>query len=287
MSNISGIRDHIKSIQQTVQISNAQKLIAGAQIIKAHKALERSQMFHDRIRNAAASILGDCETQNKYLDTDQETKKRGLLIFTADKGLSGGYNHNIMKLAAKTTAEKPIAKLLVAGRVGYGKYMRQDLPLDREFKYPVENPALQTAREMAERMISMYENDEVDSIDVIYTTFKTAAHMYPTLERLLPLSPETLGTPKEHFAEYIPSADEVLEILIPEYLKGYLFGCLVQAWICELSSRVSAMDGAIKNGNEMLAKLSLEYNRSRQSAITQEISEIVAGATSMEEDEEI
>jgi F-type H+-transporting ATPase subunit gamma len=90
-----------------------------------------------------------------------------------------------------------------------------------------------------------------------------------------------------HYAEYSPSADAVLETLIPMYLKGYLFGCLVQAWICELTSRINAMDGAIKNGNEMLTRLSLQYNRLRQRAITQEISEIVAGAASMEEEEEI
>jgi len=102
---------------------------------------------------------------------------------------------------------------------------------------------------------------------------------------LFPLSPESLGAPNVHYVEYSPCADAVLEVMIPEYLRGYLFGCLVQAWICELTSRISAMDGAIKNGNEMLAKLSLQYNRMRQKAITQEISEIVAGAMSMEEEE--
>jgi len=287
MSSTSGIREHMRSIQKTVQLSSAQKLIAGARIIKAHKALEQSQLFHERIRCAAASVLGDCETESRYLDVGKKTEKRGLLIFSADKGLSGGYNQNIMKLAAKTIAEEPIVKLLVVGGVGYGKYSSMDLPLEVDFKYSVENPTTFTAREMAERIIGMFENDEVDCFDVIYTTFVSAAHMVPSLERLLPLSPESLGAPKVHFAEYSPSADEVLEVLIPIYFKGYLFGCLVQAWICELSSRVSAMDGAIRNGNEMLAKLTLQYNRSRQGSITQEISEIVAGASSMEEEEEI
>ena len=287
MSNTSRIRDHIRSIRQTVQISNAQKLIAGARIIKARKLLERSRLYHSRIQCAVASILGDCAEKNEYLDVGQEFSKRGLLVFSADRGLAGGYNHNVMKLASKTIAEKPIVKLLVVGHVGYGKFSRMDLPLDKDFHYSVENPSVYTAREIAERMVSMFESGEVDCFDVIYSRFVSAAHITPSLERLFPLSPESLGTPREHFAEYSPSADEILEVMIPKYLKGYLFGCLIEAWVCELSSRVSAMDGAIKNGNEMLAKLSLEYNRIRQSAITQEITEIVAGAASLEEEDEI
>jgi len=277
----------MKSIRQTVQISSAQKLIAGARIGKARKMLERSRLYHDRVRLAVASVLGACETENMYLDKGKDKKKRGLLVISADRGLAGGYNHNIMKLAAKTMDSMPAAKLLAVGRLGYNKFSQMDVPLDNDFDYLVENPTVFTAREMAERIHIMFENDEVDCFDVIYTRFKTAAHMEPVLERLFPLSPEALGAPKLHYAEYFPSADEVLEVLIPKYLKGYLFGCLAEAWICELNSRINAMDGAIRNGNEMLSKLSLQYNRIRQQAITQEISEIVAGAASVEEEEEI
>jgi len=277
----------MKSIRQTVQISSAQKLIAGARIGKARKMLERSRLYHDRVRLAVASVLGACETENMYLDKGKDIKKRGLLIISADRGLAGGYNHNIMKLAAKTMDSMPTAKLLAVGRLGYNKFSQMDVPLDSDFEYLVENPTVFAAREMAERIHIMFENDEVDCFDVIYTRFKTAAHMEPILERLFPLSPEALGAPKLHYAEYFPSADEVLEVLIPKYLKGYLFGCLAEAWICELNSRINAMDGAIRNGNEMLSKLSLQYNRIRQQAITQEISEIVAGAASVEEEEEI
>jgi F-type H+-transporting ATPase subunit gamma len=287
MESSSGIRDHMRSIKQTVQISNAQKLIAGARIVKARKMLERSRLYHDRIQRTVASVFGDCAIKNIYMDYGQDIKKRGLLVIAADRGLAGGYNHNLMKLTDKTMAEKPVAKLLVAGHAGYMKFARTDVPLEKDFKYSVENPILYTAREMAEQITGMFENEEVDCFDVIYTQFKSAAHMIPSIERLFPLSPGKLGDPKVHFAQYMPSADEVLEVLIPKYLKGFIFGCLVQAWICELNSRVSAMDSAIKNGNEMLAKLSLHYNQIRQGAITQEISEIVAGAASMEMEEEI
>jgi F-type H+-transporting ATPase subunit gamma len=225
--------------------------------------------------------------KSKYLDSGKEIKKRGLLVIAADRGLAGGYNHNVVKLALQAMAEKPAVKLLVAGRSCYRKFARTGLPLDVDFVYSVDKPTLYVAREMAERMAAMFETDELDCVDVVYTHFHSAAHMAPTIERLFPLSPEALGEPITRFPEYEPSPDAVLEMLIPKYIKGFLFGCLVQAWMCELNSRVSAMDSAIKNGSEMLGKLSLQYNRARQGAITQEITEIVAGASSMEIEEDM
>jgi len=295
MSNKGNLRDHMKSIKQTVKISNAQKLIAGAHIVKARKILERSQPYHDRIRLAIASVLKDCESKSKYLDTGKEIKKRGLLVISADKGLAGGYNQNVMKLATQAVDEKTVVKVLTIGRVGYGKFVRINrsashtlVPLEESFISAAENPSLDTSSDIAEKLMNLFDNDEVDSFDIIYTYFHSAVRMIPSIERLFPLSPEMLAeasASKEavvHFSEYEPSPDAVLETLIPQYLRGYIFSCLTQAWMCELNSRVTAMDSAIKNGNEMLRKLALKYNRVRQGSITQELTEIVAGAASME-----
>jgi len=307
MSSKGNLRDHMKSIKQTVKISSAQKLIAGAHISKARKMLERSQPYHDRIRLAIASVLKDCESKSKYLDTGKEIKRRGLLVISADRGLAGGYNQNVIKLATQSMADRTVVKVLTVGHVGFSKFEHINIvtaqpivPLDKKFICAVENPSLFNSREIAERLMDLFENDEVDSFDIIYTYFKSAVHMVPSIERLFPLSPEMLGEPcvskepsaskeacvsKEpgvHFSEYEPSPDAVLETLIPQYLKGYIFSCLTQAWMCELNSRVTAMESAIKNGNDMLHKLSLKYNRVRQGSITQELTEIVAGAASME-----
>jgi len=314
MSSKSSLRDHMKSVKQTVKISSAQKLIAGAHIVKARKMLERSQPYHDRIRLAIAAVLKDCESKSKYLDTGKEITKRGLLVISADRGLAGGYNQNVIKMALKAIAEHPakypeeriVAKVLTVGRLGYNKFdhinvstAQHIVPLDESFICAAENPTLFTSREIAERLMDLFENDEVDCFDIIYTQFHSAVRMTPSTERLFPLSPEMLidafaskdaGASKEtgaslnavHYSEYEPSPDAVLETLIPQYLRGYIFSCLTQAWMCELSSRVTAMDSAIKNGNDMLHKLSLKYNRARQGSITQELTEIVAGAASME-----
>ena len=295
MNNMGEIRNHMRSIKQTVKISGAQKLIAGAHIAKARKMLERSEPYHERIQRTIASILRDCETKSRYLDTGKEIKRRGLLVISADRGLAGGYNQNVIKLAAQAMAEKTVVKVLTVGHIGYSKFEHINVaaaepvvPLDESFISAVENPTLFTSREIAERLMELFENDEVDCFDIIYTRFHSAVRMIPSTERLFPLSPEMLedaGASMKtliHFSEYEPSPDAVLETLIPQYLRGYIFSCLTQAWMCELNSRVTAMESAIKNGNEMLRKLSLKYNRVRQGSITQELTEIVAGATSME-----
>ncbi|MCL2174713.1 MAG: ATP synthase F1 subunit gamma [Treponema sp.] len=301
MSSKGNLRDHMKSIKQTVKISSAQKLIAGAHISKARKMLERSQPYHDRIRLAIASVLKNCESKSKYLDTGKEIKKRGLLVISADRGLAGGYNQNVIKLATQAIENETVVKVLTVGRAGYSKFEHMNVsagqpvvPLDETFFCAAENPTLFTSREIAERLMDSFENDEVDCFDIIYTYFHSAVRMIPSTERLFPLSPEMLVDASEskeasasmeevvHYSEYEPSPDAVLETLIPQYLRGYIFSCLTQAWMCELNSRVTAMDSAIKNGNEMLRKLALKYNRVRQGSITQELTEIVAGAASME-----
>jgi len=233
--------------------------------------------------------LKDCESKSKYLDTGKEIKKRGLLVISADRGLAGGYNHNVIRQTMQSMADRKVVKVLTVGRTGYRKFehinavtAQHIVPLDENFICAVENPTLDKSGEIAERLMNLFENDEVDSFDIIYTQFHSAVRMTPSIERLFPLSPEMLGETPIHFSEYEPSPDAVLETLIPQYLRGYIFSCLTQAWMCELSSRVTAMESAIKNGNDMLRKLSLKYNRVRQGSITQELTEIVAGASSME-----
>jgi F-type H+-transporting ATPase subunit gamma len=272
----------MKSIRQTVQLASAQKLIAGARIVRARRMMEQSRPYHDRIRQTIASILGDCEYRGVYLDSGKPVRKRGLLVLSADRGLAGGYNQNVMKLAQQALSEQPTQTLLVVGNVGYSKFLASGAPMDRDFVYAAENPTVYAAREMAERLMAMAERGEVDCLDVCYTQYLSAVRMTPVVERLFPLSPEAFGESVQRFAAYEPSPEAVLETLIPKYLKGFLYGCLVSAWMCELNARVTAMDSAIRNGGEMLQRLGLQYNRARQAAITQEITEIVAGAATID-----
>jgi len=281
MNNMSEIRDHTRSVTQTVKISGAQKMIATAHIGRVKEELDNAQPYHNKIKSSIASVLGDSNFQSDFIKQRSEPKCRGLLILSADKGLAGGYNQNVMYLADSELLHGDVAAVLAVGHVGFNKLERTCKCLDKNFFHQVESPTLDTAGEIADKIIGLFKDGTVDSFDVIYTYYKSAIHMIPTIERLIPISSKDFADLNPRQLEFSPSSDKVFEALIPIYLKGFLFGCLVNAWMSELSSRVTAMDSAIRNGNDMLSRLSLEYNRARQGSITQEITEIVSSASSM------
>lgn len=286
MSQTGAILARMKSIRQTVQISSAQKLIAASRIGKARRMLSESAPYHDRISNAIAAIMAQCpEVSHRYLKTTSGPRKRGLLVLSANAGLSGGYNSNLIKSAEETIRQEPPAHMIVLGQVGYNHFAQKGITPDPGPKIVPEPPTLFSAREIAEYVASLFESGTVDSFDVVYTHFYSTVRLTPLVTPILPLTPDMfddlglLGS-----ASFEPAPGRVLEMLIPKYLKGFIYGCLVHAYACELASRMMAMDSAIRNGRDMLDRLSLSYNRMRQAAITQEITEIVAGAAAMSEE---
>jgi F-type H+-transporting ATPase subunit gamma len=283
--NTNAIRNRMKSIRQTLQITNAQKLIAASRIGKAKQMLVQSQPYHDHILETIAGILAAARNvSNAYLDYQRTPRKRGFLVLSADKGLAGGYNHNIIKLAEQVFGGCEIAKLLTVGHIARNQLTAAGYPVAEDVDCSMDNPTMFTAREIGELVLSLFERKQVDAFDVIYTKYYSSVRLTPVMERMLPIQPEALRAPLvwPHEMAFEPDANGVISILVPKYLKGYIYGCLVHGWTCELASRVAAMDSAIKNGGEMLDRLSLQYHRARQAAITQEITEIVAGAASIE-----
>ena len=287
MNNTAAIKSRMKSIRQTVQISNAQKLIAASRIGKAKKNLYEAEPYHNRIRETIAGVLELCpDVVSRFLERSASKEpKRGMLVITSDRGLAGGYNGNVVKLASDSMAQSPAERVVVLGNVGRSQLAGRGFDLYPDLGISTCPPTMFAAREIAEKVISLFEAGEVDSFDLLYTHYTSGVRLDPKLVRMFPLSPEVFGAPPGRLKqiEFEPSAESVLSMLIPKYLKGFIYGCLVHSWASELASRLSAMDSAIRNGNEMLEKLSLIYNRARQAAITQEITEIVAGATAMQQ----
>ena len=286
--NNNDLLHRINSVKQTVQISGAQKLIATAQIGKARRMFADSKPYHDRIAAAVAEVLRQCPDVNSDYIEHVRTPgiRRGLLVLSANRGLAGGFNNNVIHFTEQYLAEKPAAYIIVLGHACRSHLIRMGFPVDRDYDQPLEPPALFTAREMAEKIFGMLERSQLDTFDIIYTTYRSAVKMEPVLERLLPLSRALFnepGEPKDSFS-FEPGPERVLASMILKYLKGFIYGCLTDTWICELTSRVTAMDNAMRNGNDILARLNLVYNRTRQAAITQEITEIVAGAAALDVD---
>jgi len=275
----------MNSVKQTVQISNAQKLIATAQVLKARKLFAQSKPYHDRIAEAVAEVLRQCpEANSRYIEqTPTDGNRRGLLILSANRGLAGGFNSNIIHFAEESLEKNPATYIIVLGQACRSHMINRGYPVDDGYDMPLEPPAMYTARELAEKAADMLDRDQIDNFDIIYTNYTSAVRMTPVEHRLLPLPRSQFSNPGEKKDNYSfePSPEDVLASMILKYLKGFLYGCLTDTWICELTSRITAMDNAVRNGNDMLAQLALVINRTRQAAITQEITEIVAGAAAL------
>ena len=277
----------MKSIRQTVQISNAQKLVAAAQIGRARKLLQDSDSYHRTVNRVIADILRHCpEAASLYIEPGRNGgKRRGILVLSANRGLAGGFNSSVVHFTESSAAELPATYMIILGQAR-SHFIEKGYPVDQEYDQPLEPPTMYTAREIAEKVTKLLSDGVIDSFDVIYTEYKSSVKLEVANRRLFPLNPaiftdEFEGECNKNHYSFEPSPEHVLDFAISKYLKGYLYGCLIHTWLCELTSRVTAMDNAIRNGNEMLDKLSLIYNRARQASITQEITEIVAGAAAM------
>ncbi|MCX7709405.1 MAG: ATP synthase F1 subunit gamma [Clostridia bacterium] len=292
MANMREIKTRIKSIKETRQITKAMKLISGAKLKKARQQLEQTVPYFDRVKTVIADILAHSgNIENPFFDVrnEKEGRKKGYVVITGDKGLAGGYNNNIIKLAEKYIKEDSNPLLFVAGQTGRNYFIRNRYNVREDFYYFVQNPTVYRAREMAELMLDLFTRGEVDEVYLVYTHMASSIKLEPRIMKLLPLEldalkkelkvPGEIPDKVDELLSYEPSPKAVFDILIPKYVRGILYGALVEAFTSEQSARMTAMDNATANADEMLQKLNLFYNRARQAAITQEISEIVGGAS--------
>jgi F-type H+-transporting ATPase subunit gamma len=294
MASMREIKLRIKSIKETRQITKAFKLISAAKLKKAKKQLEQTLPYFNTVKAAIADILiHSGHIDNIYFDlrSDKTERKTGFIVLTGDKGLAGGYNHNIIKLAEGRINETPDSLLFVAGHVGHNYFGRKNRKMYKDFDYPVQNPTTYRAREIAEIVLELFRNGELDEVYIVYTLMASTIKLVPQIMKLLPLDlkavHEDIGISEEDVKiddmfTYEPSPKAVFDVLIPKYVKGIIYGALVEAFTSEQSARMTAMDNATSNADDMLQSLNLFYNRARQAAITQEISEIVGGASALQ-----
>ncbi len=290
MASIKEIRDHIKSVEQTLKITNAMYLISSSSMRKAKKQLADVEPYFEKISTTISDILHRSpEITHLYFDKRPEKSKRmaAYLVITGDKGLAGAYNHNVIKLAEEQLRLHPQEEpsLFLVGQVGRAHFARkQSEHVIGSFMYTAQNPTMYRAREISDTLLDLFRRGLMDELYMIYTDMVSPMRMEPKIVKLLPLDRDNFPWQKpegEHYQEivtYVPSPDAVLSQLVPGYLKGMIFGGLVESYCSEQNSRMSAMDSATKNAKQMLKNLSLAYNQARQSAITQELTEIVAGA---------
>lgn len=290
MANAREIQSRIKSVQDTMKITSAMYMISSSKMKKAKKVLEDTEPYFYNMQAAIARILRHIpDIQHPFFSVrhlvPQQERKTGIIVVTGDKGMAGAYNHNITKLTDEFMEKTPgYHKLYVLGMVGRQYYEKKSADVDGSFRYTVQKPTMHRARLISEEIVRAFLDRELDEVHIIYTQMQNAAVMEPVDMQLLPLkkasfSPAQIpvGAPQEEI-EMFPSADVVLDTMIPNYLTGVIYGCLVEAYASENNARMTAMQSSTDSAKKMLQDLSIQFNRARQAAITQEITEVISGA---------
>ncbi len=289
MSNIREIRSRIKSIQDIMKITNAMYLISSSKLKKTRKSLAATVPYFEALQATIYDILLRAPHISQAFfrrreEIPQEQRKKGFLVITADKGLAGSYNHKVIKRAEEEMAKSDNNYLYVVGQVGRQYFMRHGIKVDAEFLYSAQNPSLYRAEMISQTLIDLFLEGELDDIYIVYSKMITAVKSEVVFTQILPLERKKFERRKAgyHHIKFEPSPEKVMEYLVPNYLEGLIYGALVESFSSELNARMMAMDAATTSAKEMLKELNLLYNRARQSAITQEITEIVSGARSLE-----
>ncbi len=287
MSGTKEIKDRIASVRDTQKITNAMYLIASTKLRKARAELDRTRPYFDALRSEIKRIFRTVEgVESRYFYPGDDHPLSGTyayLVITADKGLAGMYNQNVLREAQRLLNEHADAKLFVVGEYGRQYFAHHQIPVERSFLYTAQNPTMQRAREISSTLLDFYDSGQVQKIFVIYTDMKNAMTEEAKSTRLLPFHRQTFASRPEEKAvktpfRFEPSIETVLDTLIPSYVSGFLYSALVDSFCSEQNARMTAMRTANDNAEALLATLSSDYQRLRQAEITQEITEIPAGA---------
>ncbi len=299
MSNMKEIKGHIQSVRDTQKITNAMYLISSNKMRKIKKELDKTKPYFDEVALSIRRIFKTVKNvQSEYFypagNTYEIEGTYAYLVITADKGLAGAYNQNVIKEASKLMTKKHDKLLFVVGEYGRRYFTSKNIPIEKTFLYTAQNPTLARAREISDLLLDLYDNKKIAKIYLIFTDYESGMEAKVKVMRLLPFNRSDFKLSKKELEEeqkstrgfvwpqgdieFYPNAREALDNMISSYVTGIIYGALVDSFCSEQSARMNAMESANRNAEELIEKLTVQYNHTRQAAITQEITEVSAGA---------
>ena len=272
------IKNRIRSMESTKQITKAMEMVAASKLRRAQAQVANSRPYFEILRNTIDGIVeNNRDFSSPYL-TAPPVKKVAYIVIAGDRGLAGGYNSNILKLVQSRIAGQT-AVMLPIGKKAVDYFRSHKVEMLSESYAVAADVSIGDCFSAAKQLSKLFLSGEIDEVYVAYTNFVSVLSQTPAIMQLLPLvreEQEQTGVSRDFL--YEPDASEVFEAIVPEYLGGILYGALCESRAAEQAARRTAMDSATSNAEEMIADLSLKFNRARQAAITQEITEIVAGS---------
>lgn len=288
MANTKEIKDRINSIKETQKITNAMYLISSTKLQKAKKDLEATEPYFFGMQAMVERLQRHLpDIKNPYFESydwlPEEEKTYAYLVVTADKGLAGSYNHNVLKLTEEEMSKHKNTKLFVVGELGRQYFESKHIPIDEQFQYTAQNPSLHRARMISLRMLELFTKREIHALYIVYTVMINSMQTETMIQPLLPLkaSIPDVSIPLDVYHEEFmlkPSPDAVINAVVPNCTNGYIYSALVESFCSEQNARMQAMQAANKSANSILHDLNIQYNRVRQAMITQEITEVCSGA---------
>lgn len=286
MASMRDIKRRKGSIQSTQQITKAMKLVSTVKLQKAKSRAEQTNPYFNYMYQTVTSMLAKSGTINHpYLKKGESTKK-AVVVITSNRGLAGGYNSNITKLVtASEDLSKEDALIYAIGNKGREALERRGYTIKANDADMIESPSYEDAAALCKEVLTAYTEGEIGEIYLAYTHFKNTVSHEPKLIKLLPVEfgEEEISKASESnvLMNYEPNEEEALDMIIPKYVTSLFYGALVEAVASENGARMQAMDSATSNAEEMISDLTLKYNRARQGSITQELTEIIAGAAAI------
>lgn len=282
MPSMGDIKRRIKSIKNTQQITKAMKMVAAAKLRKAQSGVISARPYSKKLQEVLGRLAASATDYEHPLIEEREVEKVGLVVLTADRGLCGGFNANIIKLGEQISSQtREDVGLVAIGRKGRDYFRRRGREITEEYINIGDNPTFIQGRELALRLMTLYTEGVFDEIHLLYTEFMSPISQNPVSIKLLPIQNTAEEDASDTEYIYEPSAAEVLDDLLPKYVETVVFRALLESKASEHGARMTAMGSATDNAAEMIDKLTLSFNRARQAAITKEISEIVGGAAAL------
>jgi len=295
MASLRDVRLRMRAIEQTLKVTKAMNLISTAKLRKGRKMLADTVPYFSRIQKSMFDILSSEKniSGSAFFRKPELSKpsRSAIIAVTSYKGLAGGYNANIYRNVKELCekVENPVL-IIIGGNVAYRYFVHSQYTILENFSFHPEIPTVEHAADVSEYMVSQYLSGVFDSIHIVYTHMFSMVKLLPTVHQIIPLVKEKIqddlfeigGEKRVDLKfEFLPSMGSVFDALVPQYVKGVIYGAMVEAHASEQSARMKAMDEASKSAEDMLASLRISYNRARQAGITQEMAEITGGSTAL------